>query len=176
VIEEEDRGLVQRFLRQRDESSFRILYRRHTPALFALAVRLLDDRHEAEDALQDAWIRAAHRLVTFRWESQLRSWLAGIVLNCCRERRRDAWRWLDPPASEIASLDDAPLEINVDLERAIADLPPGARAVFLLHDVEGHTHEEIGELLNVRPGTSKSQLSCARRRLRLRLGASEEGR
>lgn len=163
-----DRLLVERFVEARDEASFRALYRRHTPALYALALRLLAHRSaDAEDVIQDVWIRAAERLGRFRWEAALRTWLSGIVVNCCRERLRAEWRWAqddhtEPERTDVAS----PPELTLDLDRAIATLPPGCRGVFVLHDIEGRTHEEIASLLDIDPGTSKSQLSYARRRLR----------
>jgi len=162
----DDRTLVASLLAHRDEFAFRTLYRRHTAVMYGLAVRLLGAAN-AEDAVQDAWIRAVERLAAFRWESALRTWLAGIVVNCCRERLRHDWRWLDQSAAmDVVTAADAPVELTVDLERAIARLPSGARSVLVLHDVEGHTHEEIGILLQIQPGTSKSQLSHARRQLR----------
>ena len=167
----EDRILVAHFLRARDEGSFRTLYRRHTPALYALALRLLEHRaSEAEDAVQDAWIRAVQRLRAFRWESSMRTWLGGIVVNCCRERLRTGWRWLelDERAPEAAD-SGAPPDLTLAVDRAVAALPSGCRAVFLLHDVHGHTHEEIAVMLDIAAGTSKSQLFHARRRLRAQL-------
>ena len=164
----EDRELVARFLRGRDESCFRTIYRRHTPALYALSLRLLQDRTaDAEDAVQDTWIRAVAGLEHFRWSSTLRTWLCGILVNCCRERHRDGWRFNDvegepQPADPVTP----PLELTLEVDRALATLPAGCRGVFVLHDVEGRTHEEIGVMLGISAGTSKSQLFHARRRLR----------
>ena len=168
----QDRDLVARFLRDRDEASFRALYRRHSPALYALARRLLaNERDAADDVLQDMWIRATLRLPQFRWESALRTWLSGILVNCCRERSREHWRWVsedEQPAGQPIG-DIRPLELTVDVERAIARLPPGSRSVFVLHDCFGLTHQEIATLLGIHPGTSKSQLFHAHRLLRAML-------
>ncbi|MEE8523217.1 MAG: RNA polymerase sigma factor [Thermoanaerobaculia bacterium] len=135
----------------------------------------------AEDAGQETWLRVVHALPRFRWRSALTTWLTGIAFNVLRERACVDFRQL-----VLVPLDD--LKVNaaaispctgadVDLERAVDALPPGYRAVLLLHDVEGHTHGEIAELLGIAPGTSKSQLSHARRALRARLGdAPENGR
>ncbi|MBL8999014.1 MAG: sigma-70 family RNA polymerase sigma factor, partial [Gemmatimonadetes bacterium] len=155
---------------RRDEEAFRSLYRRHTPALYALARRLMADEQAAGDVVQDAWVRAVAGLGRFAWQSALRTWLSSIVVNCCRERwsaRGD--RFDDIPLDASARADD-PL-LRVDLERALASLPTGYRTVLVLHDVEGYTHEEIAAQLGVEPGTSKSQLSRARRALRLRLAS-----
>lgn len=167
-FEPDDRTLVARFLGARDEGSFLALYRRHTPALYALSLRLLEFRGaEAEDAVQDAWIRAVERLAAFRWDSSLRTWLSGIAINCCRERLRTAWRWVpEDEGGPERPADGPPLELSLAIHRALGSLPAGCRAIFLLHDVHGHTHEEIGGMLDIAAGTSKSQLFHARRRLR----------
>jgi RNA polymerase sigma-70 factor (ECF subfamily) len=175
----EDRKLVGAYLRDREEKAFRALYRRHTPVLFKFALRLVGGRTaEAEDVIQTAWIRAAGRLDGFRWDSSLRTWLTGIALNCYRETIR-----ADRRAGDRIPLDVSELPVarrvhreipRIDLERAIAQLPDGYREVLILHDIEGYTHEEIGTLMGIRNGTSKSQLSRARRAVRRWLGHPEE--
>lgn len=127
-------------------------------------------RAEAEDALQDAWLRATPRLPEFRGESSLRTWLAGFVVNCCRERRRR--READAAPPNDPARDDLVAD-RLDLERAIAALPDGHREVFVLHDLEGFTHEEIAARLGIVPGTSKSQLSRARSALRAHMAQAE---
>ncbi len=160
-----------------DEPAFRQLYRRHTPRLLALVQRFMGggSGHEAdaEDVVQEAWLRATERLGQFRWEAAFGSWLSAIALNLAREhlRRRSRrneveWPEAEPPAVEPMDR----LEAR-DLERAIAGLPQGYRAVLVLHDVEGYRHEEIAELMGVSVGTSKSQLFHARRAVRQALGA-----
>jgi len=169
-----DRSLVARFLATRDEEAFRWLYRRHAAALWALALRLLGgDAAGAEEAVQEAWTRAVEGLAGFRGESRLRTWLLGIVVHCCRERRRDRPTeplpdpgGTAPPLHALAGGDADRLE----LERALARLAGGFREVLLLHDVVGFTHDEIAARLGIEPGTSKSQLSRARAALRAILG------
>jgi RNA polymerase sigma-70 factor (ECF subfamily) len=164
-----DRAMVERFLRTRDEETFRALYRRHTPALHALALRLLAHRAaDAEDAVQDMWIRGIGRLDGFRWEASLRTWLGSIVVNCCRERLRAGWRWVqeDEPQAPDRPDGEPPVDLTLDVDRALGQLPAGSRAVFVLHDIEGRTHDEIGTLLGIAAGTSRSQLFHARRQLR----------
>ena len=124
-------------------------------------------------------VRAAERLETFQWKSQLRSWLTGIALNCYRETcRQHARRKTEPlELHEVVSAARVHREISrIDLERAIAQLPDGYREVLILHDVEGYTHDEIGNLMGIRNGTSKSQLSRARRAVRSWLDQPEEKR
>jgi RNA polymerase sigma-70 factor (ECF subfamily) len=162
---EED--LVVAFRRDGDEVAFRELFRRHSPTMYALARRMLGRvASEAEDAVQEAWVRAAGALTTFGWRSSLRTWLVGITINCCREilrARSPAFLGseLEPPPEAAAT------EERLDLERAIERLPDGYRAVFVLHDIEGLTHAEIADRLGIDLGTSKSQLSRARRTLRM---------
>lgn len=167
----EDRALADAVLRARDEAAFRTLYRRHTPALYRLALRLGGgDGPWAEELVQRTWIRAVEGLGSFGWRSSLPSWLGGIAINCARELWRDArTRGETDLVDEIGAPRSPAAEERVDLERAIERLPAGYREVFVLHDVEGYTHEEIGGLLGIEPGTSKSQLSRARLRLRAAL-------
>jgi RNA polymerase sigma-70 factor (ECF subfamily) len=162
----DDLALVRAFLRSRGEDAFRTLYRAHTPALYALALRLTGgDQGEAEDLVQESWVRAVRALSSFRAQSALRSWLCGFVVNVRRERIRADWRTVDTLDSDAV----APTigsDMALDLERAIGALPDGARDVFVLHDVYGYTHQEIAEMLGIVEGTSKSQLTRARTLLR----------
>jgi RNA polymerase sigma-70 factor (ECF subfamily) len=168
----DERSLAERFCRERDEEAFRALYRLHTPALYRLARRLLCDASAAEDAVQETWLRAAQALPGFRWESRLSTWLGGIAINACREARRER-----PARAEVAPepATRPPREERLDLQRALAGVAEGYREVLVLHDVLGHTHEEIGGLLGIEIGTSKSQLSRARRAVRERLSGRPEG-
>jgi RNA polymerase sigma factor (sigma-70 family) len=171
-----DRELVSAVAEHGDEAAFRALYRRHTPRLYRTALRIAaGDAAEAEEIAHDAWIRAVPRFSSFEWRAQLSTWLVSIALNCARERRRAAGMVealeVEPPASD-RELEGAPARI--DVERALAQLPPRYREVVVLHELEGYTHEEIAELLGIEPGTSKSQLHHARRRLRMLI--REDGR
>ena len=177
VREEPDRRLAERVLAG-DEAAFRLLYRRHTPRLLALALRLLaGDEADAEDVVQETWIKAVERLDGFRWEAELSTWLHAIGANLAREtlRRRGTRREVEwPEDAEPAAAASPPERIETaDLERAIAALPSGYRTVLVLHDVEGFTHEVIAQELGVTPGTTKSQLFRARRAVRSLLGESE---
>ena len=169
-----DRELVERFVQRRDEEAFRLLFRRHTPRLYAVSLRLMAQRAaDAEDAVQTAWQRASARLGSFEWRSQFGTWLTAIVINCARERLRTRmWNAEAPLEDDFRSHDRGPGATAIDLERAIAALPDGYREVLVLHDVEGMTHTEIAEHLGIAAGTSKSQLFHARRRVRALLSPS----
>jgi RNA polymerase sigma-70 factor (ECF subfamily) len=168
-----DRLLADRFLQRRDEGAFRNLYRAHTPYLLCLALRLSGgSREDAEDAVQETWLRATRALPSFRWESRLRTWLSGILINCCREQQRRATR---DERSEPAREASPHAGTSLDLETAVSGLPDGLREVLVLHVIEGYTHEEIGGLLGIAEGTSKSRLFDARLALRRRLGERPEG-
>jgi len=171
----DDRELAAAFAARGDEAAFRELYRRHSPALYLLAVRLLGGAGRgAEDAVQETWIRAAARLGAFRWESALRTWLSGIAVNICRESIRSAPPpersvEIDPEAAGAASAISQDGAARLDLEGAIRRLPARGRMVMVLHDVEGRTHAEIGALLGIDEGTSRSQLHKARAAVRAAL-------
>jgi RNA polymerase sigma-70 factor (ECF subfamily) len=162
-----DRELVEKFLRNHDETSFRELYKSQTPALYALALRLMSgSRSDSEDLVQETWLRAAEKLRMFRWESSLRTWLCGILINCSRELQSKL------SMNKNENIPDALTHQNsssVDLEALIYKLPAGYREVLILHDIEGYTHKEISTILGIQEGTSKSQLFQARKRLRDRL-------
>lgn len=171
-----DRILADRVLQAGDETAFRALYRRHTPAVYQFVLRLTGGNQvEAEDVLQETWLRAAKGLGQFRWESAFRSWLTGIALNRVRETARKKKRSL----VEVEGEWEVPERLvdpghRIDLERALALLPPGFRTVLVLHDVEGFTHQEIGERLGITDGTSKSQLHGARKAMRRLLNVGLE--
>jgi len=180
VSDTDDGPLIQAVARGRDPRAFALLYERHTPAMFGLALRLTaGDESDAEDIVHDAWVRAVDRFGVFEGRSAFRSWLCGFVVYRWREVRRsevrgtavDAQADLDPLPSTDARLEAA--ADRVDLERAVRSLADGYREVLVLHDIQGFTHEEIGTLLGIEAGTSKSQLSRARRALRKTL--SEHG-
>jgi RNA polymerase sigma-70 factor (ECF subfamily) len=171
----EDRALVSRFLERRDEAAFRALYDRHSGRLYRFLLRLTGRAADAEEGVQETWVRACRSLERFAWRSALSTWLAGIAIRWWREECRRRGRVTDGDAAEpevLAGLAPASRgEIDrIDLERALGELALGYREAILLHDVFGHTHGEIAELLEVDEGTSKSQLSRARRLLRARLG------
>ena len=168
MTQDDDRFLVDAVVQRRDERAFASLYDRHPPALYRLPLRLTGGSPaDALDITHDAWVRAVERLGTFEGRAALRTWLSGIVIRCAHEKNR-ATKRAAQSVDDLAA-DDAALRGSydrLDLERAITGLADGFRQVFVLHDVQGYTHEEIADLLGIEPGTSKSQLSRARRALR----------
>jgi RNA polymerase sigma-70 factor (ECF subfamily) len=165
-----------------DTAAFERLYRTHVPRILALTRRMAGaDR--ADELTQDIFVRAWQKLALFRGESSLATWLHRLAVNVVIEQFRTLGtareRFLpegDDALAHMATPIDSARGWNaaMDLHEAVERLPPGARTVFVLHDVEGYRHEEIGTLLGVSVGTSKSQLHRARMTLRGHLTAMRE--
>ena len=155
-----------------DHEAFEALYRANVGRIYALCLRLSADVLRAEELTQSVFIKAWEKLGSFRGKSAFSTWLhrltVNLVLEDKRSERRRTERVLttdDPALLDGGSVEMQP-DVGIDLERAIALLPPGARAAFVLHDIEGYRHNEIAELTGTSPGTSKVQLHRARRLLR----------
>jgi RNA polymerase sigma-70 factor (ECF subfamily) len=158
-----------------DMTAFEEMYRLHAGRLFSVVRRLLQNPADAEDALQEVFLHAFRKIGSFKGESALGTWLYRLAVNLCLDRLRsrasrderqtDAY---DVHASlpAVSSRERNPVVTRLDLERAIARLPDAARAAFVLHDVEGFEHREVGAMLGVSEGTSKSQVHKARLKLR----------
>jgi len=180
VVASEDGRLRERELlaraRRGEMEAFEELYRLTVGRVYGLCMRLSGRAAEAEELTQDVFVRAWSKLSTFRGDSAFFSWLYPLTLSVFFTERRARTR----RESKVMATDDlTPFEdasprplphAALDLERALATLPPGARQVFVLHDVEGYRHEEIGRLMGIAAGTSKAQLHRARRLLREALG------
>jgi RNA polymerase sigma-70 factor (ECF subfamily) len=173
-----DLELAQR-CRHGDAAAFEEVYRAHASRLYSLLVRMAGSADEAEDLLQDVFLTAHRKLGSFRGDSALGTWLYRLAVNHCLDYLRGRRAKM---ARVTASLDDdeavepaaarprlGEAISRIDLERAIAQLPDGCRTAFVLHDVEGFEHHEIGELLGISEGTSKSQVHKARVKLRAML-------
>ncbi|HEX6930038.1 MAG TPA: sigma-70 family RNA polymerase sigma factor [Gammaproteobacteria bacterium] len=171
---DDDEWLVAR-ARGGNVPAFEALYRRNSGRIHALCLRLAGDPSTAEECVQETFITAWQKLDGFRGDSAFSSWLYRIAVNTVmgsfrKQGRRERhvrpveegeWDRIQGPATDTGT--------GMDLEAAISRLPEGARTVFVLHDVEGHRHEEIAELTGIAVGTSKAQLHRARRLLRERL-------
>lgn len=161
-----------------DTAAFEALYRRHVGRIHGTVLRLVGyDHARAEDLVQDAFVRAWQKLDHFRHDSAFGTWLYRLAVNTALMALRS--RAADPIAlpgddalPETGNTPFCPAE-REELERAIAALPPRARAVFVLHDVEGWRHQDIAAELGMATGTSKAQLHHARGKLRDALGGSK---
>ncbi len=166
-----DRSLIVRVLAG-DGNAERELYDAHVDRVFRLVYRMAGDMDQAQDYVQETFIKAFSRLAEFRGESALSTWLGSIAisvtLNGLRKVKRFRQREValeDAPEIGRSSREADP-DLKTRLHGAIDGLPDGYRTVFVMHDMEGYTHEEIGASLGVHPGTSKAQLFRARARLR----------
>lgn len=180
----DDLLLVRRAVRG-DTQAFERLYRAHIDRVYAVCLRLVADPQRAEELAQEAFVRAWQKLATFRGAAAFSSWLYRLTVNVVVESQRSLGRvrlqegqLSEEPAPDDGSCDgqirglgesDPDVTDKVDLERAIAALPDGARTVFVLHDIEGYEHGEIATITGASVGTSKAQLHRARRLLRERL-------
>lgn len=161
-----------------DTAAFEALYRRHAGRVHGVILRLVGHQHSrAEDLTQEAFVRAWQALPTFRFESAFGTWLHRLAANTAlmelRSRRAAPGMDNDEDAIDgIGTADSAGhgTALSMDLEQAVASLPPRARAVLVLYDVEGWKHEEIADTLEMAVGSSKAQLHRARRLLRAKLG------
>jgi RNA polymerase sigma-70 factor, ECF subfamily len=168
---ESETPLIHRAL-QGDEAAMRQLWARHAPHIDAVVRRLVgQDLDLAADIAQEVWIQIFRALPQYRGESQFGTWAHRIAvnrtLNALRKTRRLAKIETDVEEdSAVVDPDPDRSLMMATIENAARQLSPGARAVFLLHDVEGYTHEEIAERLGITSGGSKSQLFKARAKLR----------
>ncbi len=167
----DERELIAR-VRAGDGAAERALYDAHVDRVYRLAYRLAGDDDLARELTQDTFVRAFERLGSFRGESKLSTWLhavaTSVVLNGLRKAKR--FRQRETDLDEATGISSGPPPAEPDLKRRLAQaidrLPKGYRIVFVMHDVEGYTHEEIGAALGIETGTSKAQLSRARGKLR----------
>ena len=169
-----DDGLVDR-ARRGDVDAFELLYREHAGRVYALCLRLTADPVEGRELTQDTFVRAWEALPRFRADASFTTWLHRIAVNALLERRRGDRRRAarvslaedeDDAESVIAGVVLAPdVATAIDLERAVAALPPGVRRAFVLHAVEGYTHEEIATMTGLAAGTLRAQLHRARQLL-----------
>jgi RNA polymerase sigma-70 factor (ECF subfamily) len=157
-----------------DSRSFEALYHMHTGRVHALCLRLTGDPTLAESLTQDVFVKVWRKLDTFRAEGPFAAWLRRLTVNVVLEDRRSARReskWLAADGDSLlqagaGSTSSAEPDRVMDLERAMARLPRGARTAFVLHDVEGFRHREIAAITGLAEGTIKAQLHRARKLLR----------
>jgi RNA polymerase sigma-70 factor (ECF subfamily) len=167
VTEPDDVALVRR-VQHGDLDAFEPLYRRHAGRTYALCLRLTGDAQAAAERVQDVFVHAWERIRSFRGDSAFSSWLHRLAVNVVLQemrttRRRNARIVLDDSAT--AEVVAPSIDERIDLDAAVLRLPPGARVVFVLHDIEGYSHDEIAGLLHRAPGTIRAQLWKARQML-----------
>ncbi|NOT07857.1 MAG: RNA polymerase sigma factor [Gemmatimonadales bacterium] len=176
----ETKELIARVL-SGDPEAERTLYDTYVDRVYRLIYRMVGEPDRAADYTQDTFIRTYDRLSTFRGESALSTWITAIAISVVYNGQRKVKRMrtrevdlehADPVATPERSADP---DLKLRLAQAIDELPEGYRTVFVMHDVEGYTHEEIGTALGIQEGTSKAQLSRARAKLRRHLAAFAGG-
>ncbi len=180
-----------RLAQQGDAAAFERLYRLHSRRVYALCLRMVGNPAEAEDLMQEAFLQLFRKIGTFRGESAFSTWLHRMSVNVVLMKLRkkslpetslDEFTEPDEenggPKRDVGAPDPKMLGSvdRVNLERAVDQLPPGYKQIFVLHDVQGYEHNEIAEIMNCSIGNSKSQLHKARMRLRELLQESERQR
>lgn len=154
-----------------NRAAFERLYRAHAQRVYSICMRMVSDRNKAEELTQDVFVRVWQKLPTFRGDSAVSTWLHRVTVNVVLTQQKSDNATKNRAISDDEAIGIAPARAafvgeRLDLDAAIATLPRGARQIFVLHDVEGFTHEEIGEQLGISPGGSKAQLHRARMLLR----------
>lgn len=155
-----------------EASAFEQLYKENVKRVYALCYRMAGNAQQAEELTQDVFVRAWQKLSSFRGDSAFSSWLHPLTINVAYTERRSRVRresrvtTTDDLTPYDSGVQDSRPGFGVDLEKAMAELPDGAREVFVLHDVEGFKHDEIAAMTGIATGTSKAQLHRARRLLR----------
>lgn len=155
-----------------DTTAFEALYREQAGRVYALCLRMAGDAGSAEELTQDVFVRVWQKLALFRGDSAFGTWVHRLAVNVVlqklrgEKRREKRVHFTDDLGTFDQGGSRATPGKRIDLERALETLPPGAKAVFLLHDVEGYKHEEIAEMTGSAVGTSKAQLHRARKLLR----------
>ena len=162
-------SLIERCL-EGNQHAWNEIVRLYWRKVFNIAYKFVGRQDEAEDLTQDIFVRAWERLTMFRGQSSLATWLhrlaTNVVLERMRANKRDALRLIDSDSVDLASRSsDSNLDTRMDLDRALVGLPGGARTVFVLHDIEGYSHDEIATMTGIAPGTARAQLCRARRAL-----------
>jgi RNA polymerase sigma-70 factor (ECF subfamily) len=162
-----------------DMAAFELLYARHNRRVYSLCLRMTQNQSEAEDLAQEVFIQLFRKLGSFRGESAFTTWLHRLTVNQVLMHFRKRSVKLEQTTEEgetpvqivvgTANPNSMPVVDRIALDKAVGQLPPGYRTVFVLHDVEGHEHEEIARMLGCSVGTSKSQLHKARMKLRMLL-------
>ncbi len=163
--------LIQR-CKHGDIQAFKFIYETHKTKIYNIAYRIHGNHEDAQDSVQDAFVLIFKKIKSFRGESALSTWFYRIVVNTCLNNIRKSKTQRESSLSDLLESkanNDQNKSLQIILEQEIQNLPTGYRAVFVLYEIEGFTHEEIGKILKISQGTSKSQLHRAKQLLRKRL-------
>jgi len=148
-------------------SAFEAIYRHYERPMLSLAYRMLNNREDAEDALQNAFMNLYRKVGQFKFDSAFSTWFYRIVMNACLDKLKKGKHSTHVPLDEMDEIsEEAKTELGFHLQRAIDGLPPKMRACFVLFAVQGFKHREIAEILKMREGTIKAQVFGAKARLR----------
>ena len=167
---EEEEILINRTLNG-DNAAFEQLYKENVGRVYGVCVRIISNSKRAEELTQDVFVKAWENLSSFRGESLFSTWIYKIAVNISLMELRSSkkrflrFKFIDKKLNHTKKHNPAHSD-SIDLEQAVSNLPDKARAVFVLHEIEGYKHEEIAEMMEINPGTSKAQLYRARNLLR----------
>ncbi len=170
---DEDFKLVEQAI-EGSNDAFKELFMKNVPRVYSLCLRISADSHLADDLTQEVFIKAWEKLKTFKFESKFSTWLHSIAVNQFLMHLRSDKRSSDKAEEMKKDLQNSSgvkqsQDFLIDLQNAIMKLPDQARAVLVLHDIEGYKHNEISDMMSIQPGTSKAHLHRARKILRKEL-------
>ena len=154
-----------------NKDAFKILYDKHSKKIYALCLRMVSDVHYAEDLTQDIFVRAWEKIGTFKFKSMFYTWLYRLSLNVIMRKgykiKNDNEKIINADYEDVYKnqkhLETENINEKIDYERALAKLPAQARKIFILHDINGYTHDEICEITGISAGTSKAHLFRAKK-------------
>ena len=164
-----------------DAEAFRLLVEQHSRPIFKVAYRMTGNEHDADDVVQETFLRAYRQLGRFEERANFGTWLHRIAVNEVLTHERNHGTRAESDEEAVEDAQAVPMEVQrgydagevMDVERALATLPPGSRHVVVLQTVYGYSHEEVAEMLGIAVGTCKAQLHRGRRLLRERMGLPE---
>ncbi|UCE19373.1 MAG: sigma-70 family RNA polymerase sigma factor [Gemmatimonadota bacterium] len=163
----ENEEVVIRRCQNGEISAFETIYRHYEKPMLSVAYRMLSNKEDAEDALQNAFINLYKKIGQFKFDSAFSTWFYRIVVNACFDKQRKGKSWSHVPLDQVAELsEDLHAEVGHHLQKAIDGLPPKMKACFVLFAVQGFKQREIAEILKMKEGTIKAQVFEAKARLR----------
>ena len=163
----ENEEVVIRRCQQGEISAFETIYRHYEKPMLSVAYRMLSNKEDAEDALQNAFVNLYRKIAQFKFDSAFSTWLYRIVTNACLDMLKKGKSSSHVPLDQAAELsEDGHTELSHHLQTAIDALPPKMKACFVLFAIKGFKQREIVDMLNMKEGTIKAQVFEAKARLR----------